>query len=316
MDYSIPSDVHVMDINGDQLADRLYFGDMGGQVWRLDVYNGQTPANLITGGVIAQLGSAGLASPTVQETRRFYFETDAALVSHGSLNYVHIGVGSGHRAHPNSTANEDRFYALRDYIVTSRKTQAQHDSFTPIRDADLVDVTDTITATIPQGSPGWKFELRLGGWRGEKVLAESRVFNDRVLFNTYTPNAGTGSGCQPSLGLRRQYEVSVFDAKPVTNLDGSADPLVLTATDRFVESDGAPLSTPQFIFLSDDPVDVNGDGVISLLEGDTNNDGIISDSDGQCSGTECVEKCEGIICTQDNMNTSPRRTFWLQESLD
>jgi type IV pilus assembly protein PilY1 len=316
MDYSIPGDIHVMDMNGDQLADRMYFADMGGQVWRFDVFNGQSAANVITGGVIAQLGSAPLAAPTVEETRRFYYEPDAVVISHENLSYVHVGVGSGHRAHPNSTANQDRFYALRDYVVTGKKTQAQHDSFTPIRDADLVDVTDTITASVPQGSAGWKFELRLGGWRGEKVLAESRVFNDQVLFNTYTPNAGSGTGCQPSLGLRRQYAVSVFDAKPVTNLDGSADPLVLTASDRFAESDGAPLSTPQFIFLSDDAEDTDGDGTISLDEGDTNEDGRVDGSDGLCTGLECVERCDGLICFRDNINTSLTRTFWLQESLE
>jgi type IV pilus assembly protein PilY1 len=316
MDYSIPADINVMDINGDQLADRMYFADMGGQVWRFDVFNGQSPANLITGGVIAQLGSAPLAAPTVQETRRFYYAPDAAIVSHGSLNYVHVGVGSGHRAHPNATANEDRFYALRDYVVTGQKTQAQHNSFTPIRDADLVDVTDTITASVPQGSPGWKFELRLGGWRGEKVLAESRVFNNKVLFNTYTPNAGTGVGCEPSLGLRRQYQVSVFDAAPVTNLDGSANPLVLTASDRFAESNGAPLSTPQFIFISDDPVDANNDGTIDLAEGDTNGDGVVNELDGVCLGDTCVEECSGLICNRGGVNTTPIRTFWLQESIE
>ncbi len=84
MDYSIPADINVMDINGDLLADRMYFGDMGGQVWRFDVYNGQSPANLVTGGVIAQLGSAPLAMPTVQQTRRFYYAPDAAIVSHGA----------------------------------------------------------------------------------------------------------------------------------------------------------------------------------------------------------------------------------------
>ena len=34
MDYSIPSQVRVLDINTDGIADRMYVGDMGGQVWR------------------------------------------------------------------------------------------------------------------------------------------------------------------------------------------------------------------------------------------------------------------------------------------
>ncbi len=108
----------------------------------------------------------------------------------------------------------------------------------------------------------------------------------------------------------------MFDAAPVTNLDGSANPLVLTATDRFTESDGAPLSTPQFIFIADDPVDVNGDGIISLLEGDTNNDGVVNDLDGECLGDTCVEQCSGLSCRRGGVNTTPIRTFWLQESIE
>ena len=40
MDYSIPARIRVVDIDGDGLADRMYAGDMGGQVWRFDIHNG------------------------------------------------------------------------------------------------------------------------------------------------------------------------------------------------------------------------------------------------------------------------------------
>ena len=36
MDYGIPSDLRVIDSDNDGLADRIYVGDLGGQVWRLD----------------------------------------------------------------------------------------------------------------------------------------------------------------------------------------------------------------------------------------------------------------------------------------
>ncbi len=37
--YSIPSDVTIIDRNDDGLHDRLYVGDTGGQVWRVDIGN-------------------------------------------------------------------------------------------------------------------------------------------------------------------------------------------------------------------------------------------------------------------------------------
>ena len=59
MDYPIPSDLTLMDINADGAIDRLYFGDLGGQLWRIDLGtdydpSGSTPAN--------RLGSNGLTN--------------------------------------------------------------------------------------------------------------------------------------------------------------------------------------------------------------------------------------------------------------
>ena len=60
MAYSIPADVRVLDLDANGFADRLYAADMGGQVWRFDVFNGQPAASLIHGGVLARLGDAPL----------------------------------------------------------------------------------------------------------------------------------------------------------------------------------------------------------------------------------------------------------------
>jgi type IV pilus assembly protein PilY1 len=46
MTHSIPGRVVVLDTNGDQYADRLYAGDMGGRVWRFDLWNGRPRATL------------------------------------------------------------------------------------------------------------------------------------------------------------------------------------------------------------------------------------------------------------------------------
>ena len=76
MTRAIPTDVRVIDTSGDGLANRMYASDMGGQLWRFDVINGQAPSTLVTGGVIAQLGAEGAASPTAGNTRRFYTSPD------------------------------------------------------------------------------------------------------------------------------------------------------------------------------------------------------------------------------------------------
>ncbi|MCH8073857.1 MAG: PQQ-binding-like beta-propeller repeat protein, partial [Proteobacteria bacterium] len=49
MTRSIPTRILVADMSGDGLADRMYASDLGGQLLRFDISNGQVPANLVAG---------------------------------------------------------------------------------------------------------------------------------------------------------------------------------------------------------------------------------------------------------------------------
>ena len=293
MDYSIPADIKVIDFDGDGYADRMYAADMGGQVWRFDVNNGQSSANLITGGVIAQLGAASLTAPAPQSaTRRFYYAPDVALVNDRQFNFIHVGIGSGHRAHPLSLVNQDRYYALRDYNGIGKLDQPAYDLITPIKDADLVDVTDNLNASVPQKTAaGWRFELRDGGWIGEKVLAETSTFNNVVHFTTFRPSADTVS-CKPQIGVSRVYLMSVFNGAPVRNLDGSTDNGPLTASDRYQEFAGSIASKVVFIFPSGEP---------------------------GCVGDQCAPPpvaCVDLFCFGTGFANAPVRTFWSEASAD
>ncbi len=342
MDYSIPARVRVLDFDGDGFADRMYAADMGGQIWRFDVWNGQNAANVITGGVIAQLGGAPSAVPTLADTRRFYNAPDIATVNTKDFNFIHIGIGSGHRAHPLSTANQDRFYALRDYN-TSPLTQVQYNALTPITDASLTPVT-TVNTNVPNNSPGWRLDLNIGGWNGEKVLAEARTFNNEVIFSTFQP-ASSAITCEPQLGVNRLYQMSIYNGAPVTNLDGSADPSTLTMSDLYVEHAGGILSTAQALFVDrdsnhdgipDSEQDTDGDGIPDSQDTDKNGNGIPDadedddgdgipngqDSDANGDGIPDSQQgnnpviCVGLICFPAGFQNTPVRTFWTERSLD
>src|SRR5690606_29166093 len=101
MRYSMPADVKVIDLDGDGFADRIYAADMGGQIWRFDIFNGRPASQLVTGGVIARLGAAANpAEASRADARRFYYAPDVALATTGGRTFLHIGIGSGYRAHP------------------------------------------------------------------------------------------------------------------------------------------------------------------------------------------------------------------------
>ena len=80
MNNSIPSDVRVIDLDGDQLADRMYVADTGARVWRFDIINGQTTDALVRGGVFASLGRAGGAGTDPTDARRFYYAPDVSMM--------------------------------------------------------------------------------------------------------------------------------------------------------------------------------------------------------------------------------------------
>jgi hypothetical protein len=232
------------------------------------VTNGQPASSLVAGGVIAQLGAAPSATPAAADIRRFYNTPDTATVNTRTDNFIHIGIGSGHRGHPLNMTNEDRFYALRDYNV-NRMTQAEFNALTPITDASLTPVT-TANTTVASGSNGWRLDLNVGtGWVGEKVLAEARTFNNQVIFSTFRPGTAVQT-CTPQLGTNRVYQMDIFNGAPVMNLDGSVDPTTLTISDTFREAAGGILSTPTALFVS---ADANNDGVADA-EQDSDGDGI------------------------------------------
>lgn len=230
MNNSIPGDVRVIDLDGDQLADRMYVADTGARVWRFDIINGQKVNTLVRGGVFASLGRAGGAGSDPTDSRRFYYAPDVSMIKqqNGSV-FLNLAIGSGYRGHPLDEKIHDRFYSLRDRAPFNRPTQAQYNTAALILDGStkLIDVTTNITPTMPADAAGWKMDLSNPSWQGEKVLAESITFSGTVIFTTYMPQAGDvvegSNSCVARQGRNRLYAVSAVDGSPVLNRDNSAD---------------------------------------------------------------------------------------------
>ena len=109
MRYPVAARVNAVDTDSDGFADRLYAADLGGQVWRFDIWNGEPRSTLVTGGVLASLGSANpspstaleapSALPAGADARRFFAAPDAALIwFQGYGSYYNIAIGSGDAA--------------------------------------------------------------------------------------------------------------------------------------------------------------------------------------------------------------------------
>ncbi len=127
MDYPIVSDLALLDANGDGATDRIYFGDLGGNVWRIDLNDElKTSSTGSDVGIVGKLASFSLpegavTGPHAIETRKFYSAPDVVQVKDAVFSnesrYDLIYIGTGSRPDPLNTIVRNRFFAIRDYLV-------------------------------------------------------------------------------------------------------------------------------------------------------------------------------------------------------
>jgi len=219
MRYSVPSDLSVIDINFDGLVDQIYFGDMGGQVWRFDYNNDEASDDSIdvrmTGGPIGSF-----ADDTPEGARRFYYPPDIALLSVEGEQQLSISIGSGWRAHPLDDVVEDRFYHFRmRQVYGAPRTEDGKVRYPVITEGTsrMDELKDTdVARTASKLDRGWFLPLR----PGEKVLSSSITLDSNVVFTSYVPSAESGT-CAAAVGSGSVYYLDAATGNPVQDLDGS-----------------------------------------------------------------------------------------------
>lgn len=291
MTRAMPSRVRVLDLSGDGLADRMYAADLGGQVWRFDIYNGNTASALVEGGVIARLGAEGLGAPAAGDTRRFYNTPDVAIFTDPlqDRRYLAISIGSGYRAHPFDLSANDRFYSLRDPDVFRQLGAADYTNYDVITDDDLVEVSGQLRVELQPADRGWRFTLPAD----QKVLANSITFNNDVFFVAFSPQNNAQSSCLPGTGTNFLYRVSVINGDPVVNNLDALAPGDADAARRMQLAQGGIAPSPSILFPSPDDPD--------------------------CDGAACSPPpvgCVGRECFDPGFANNPVRTLWSQDGIN
>jgi len=137
MDYAIPSNITTLDTNTDGNADRLYFGDLGGQVWRVDFDNVDQAADFDVY-KMANLGN--------NEYQPFFYAPSVAYHSLSSSRYLTVSIGSGNRDNPMDSTTNNAFYVLQD-----SPSNAQQPQNFPLAKNDLYNATfNDLGANSPQ----------------------------------------------------------------------------------------------------------------------------------------------------------------------
>lgn len=226
---SIPGNIAIIDLNADAMADRLYFGDMGGRLWRVDL-----DANLSnsTGYMLADLAKD--ASPA--DNRRFYAEPAVSRLANDKLG---IAIGSGYRSHPLDAIIDERLYMIydvNDVIGVPSPTPS------PIVDGSganaVVDITTNFAFDLNSTVNGWKIELN----NGEKINTSVSVLNNKLRITSYIPPS---SSCIGDEGTSRLVTLSL-SGKPLTN-NGVVDP-TKSAFENFTTVDNASPGFAEIIY--------------------------------------------------------------------
>lgn len=311
MAYSMPSDALPLnadlDIHG--YVDRLYMGDMGGNIWRLDI-GSATPSNW----VVTRLADL---SGTDTPKRKVFFPP--AMVKHYAFGERFDGVyiGTGDRENPLGTATADRMFMIKDHnhgsinglLSAACNTGAGYNDCPAVyggSSTDFYDITDNAiltfsTSTIAEktasvaataalkSADGWVLRLEADKDNsgnvvpGEKAVNQPVVFEGVLRFGTYNPKGQTNSCTPPGVG--HQYAFNALDG---TFIDINQNKVITSADGRIAASfGGRGYDSKSKVLVMRDPV--TGNRVVKVI------------------------RCLDGVCTAESAALSVSRAYWYQE---
>lgn len=220
MKYSVVNEIRAVDRNGDDLIDHLYFGDLGGQVFRVDLDNA---ASKLGGFAKAPVRLLNLHAGS-GKSPRFYDMPSFSIYNEKGKTFAVISVGSGNRSKPlqnytTGTAGivNDAVYSIYDKDV-ARKDLLTATSWNTQDIITLAEVTNTnfIKAAIKDAN---------GKYVSEELVAPFSSTNGWYykFANCVTSSDGTRTGCSDyklqsekvfgtPLAMNYRLYVSTFDS--------------------------------------------------------------------------------------------------------
>ncbi len=284
-----------MDSDSDGFVDRLYIGDTGGHVWRVDMFGIDKDEWQVT--KLASLGSEDVLT----EDRRFFAEPTIAraliteTVEHidvdsdgNQVSTIHqyevpydaILLGSGDRTKPLTSNTNDKLFMIKDQNILTKKFSTVPDVITM---DDLYDYTDdpfgnvsdegrSALAVAVSQKQGWYIDL-LGN--GEKSVAKPEAIAGVAYFNSFQP-ASSNNSCQLAGGEAFLYAmdlalgVNIYQWRKLQVGNSMQDGITLIS---LPVDDSDPHNSPSNAVVGD-PLAILAGQALGLCDANGNCDGV------------------------------------------
>jgi Tfp pilus tip-associated adhesin PilY1 len=232
---SIPSEPAAIDGNGDGYIDLLYFGDLKGRMWKVDLtdlrllssppssrWDNQLDLSTGSGRPFLLFEAPQPVSPAVHPFYPIYYRPTVITLGYNVSGRPALGIGFGtgdrdditSRLEPLALTFKQRFY----YVVDRNNS-------TTLTESGLYDITSATAPSITTApTNGWFIELAFG----ERINADSITVGSVIFFTTFNPLAAGNSSnpcaanspeCGLANGTARLYRVSYTTGNPYLGSD-------------------------------------------------------------------------------------------------
>lgn len=201
--FSVVGRVKTLDRDADGLTDHLYFADLGGQVFRVDLQNAPGTSTANFGTRVVRLANLTAANGDDKPGPRFYEAPVVTIHDEGSKRFAVVNVGAGDRSNPLYDANTpaNRIYGIIDRDVARMDL---YSNSIPIK-SENIELTSLIekpttaahkAAMLSDGTDrtnGWYYPLDgygtiKSGLKGLKAFNEGAAIRNDLYMAVYNPN--------------------------------------------------------------------------------------------------------------------------------
>lgn len=204
MTSSLAAPTTAVDLNLDGYVDRVYIGDLSGQMWVFDLSSRDQEK---------WTGKRLFQAPAAITEKHPIFYPPAVAFDQQRVPWVYFGTGDRENPH-DSTNPPERFYGVND----------DGKGAYPRREDNLINLVDlgsNTFARVVDPLKGWFLKLEKTVGKHEKVLARPAVFNRLVYFTTYSYK-NTNDPCQVA-GDAKLYTVEFLSGGGALTVDELTD---------------------------------------------------------------------------------------------